>query len=98
MDALDPKLSTVYELLLPIASLWEQLGEALGLAPYLDNIKTNNHSDEQHLHAVLYQWESSTVRPYTWNTLILALDSSSVGMKKLAAKIKESINAATTLL
>ena len=97
METLD-NLSTVYELLLPIASLWEQLGEALGLAPYLDKIKTNNHSDEQRLQAVLYQCENSTVRPYTWNTLISALDSSRVGMKKLAAKIKERINTAETLL
>ena len=97
-DKLDLNLSTVYELLLPLASLWEQLGEALGLAPYLDRIKTNNHRDEQRLQAVLYQWENSTVRPYTWNTLIAALDSSSVGMKNLAAKMKESIHAATTLL
>ena len=97
METLD-NLSTVYELLLPIASLWEQLGVALELAPYLDKIKTNNHGDEQCLQAVLYQWENSTVRPYTWNTLISALDSSRVGMKKLAAKIKERINTAETLL
>ena len=98
IDKLNLNLSTVHGLLLPIALLWEQLGVALGLAPYLDKIKTNNHSDEQRLQAVLYQWENSTVRRYTWNTLISALDSRSVGMKNLAAKIKESINAAVTLL
>ena len=98
METLDLNLATVYRLLLPIAPLWEQLGVALGLVPYLDRIKTNNHRDEQSLQAVLYQWENSTVRPYTWNTLISALNSSSVGMKKLAAKMKETINAATTLL
>ena len=94
METFDLNLSTVYGLLLPIPSLWEQLGEALGLAPYLDKIKTNNHRDEQRLQAVLYHWENSTVRRYTWNTLILALDSSSVGMKNLAAKMKENINTA----
>ena len=91
MKTLNLNISTVYELLHPIASLWEQLGVALGLAPYLDKIKTNNHSDEQRLRAVLYQWENSTVRPYTWNTLILALDSSNIGMKNLAAKMKERL-------
>ena len=94
MKTLDLNLSAMYGLLLPIASLWEQLGVALGLAPYLDKIKTNNHSNKQCLQAVLYQWENSTVRPYTWNTLISALDSSSVGMKNLAAKMKENINTA----
>ena len=91
MDKLDLNLATVHGLLLPIASLWEQLGVALGLAPYLDSIKTNNHSDEQRLQAVLYQWENSTVRPYTWNTLISALNSSKIGMKNLAAKMKETL-------
>ena len=98
MEKLDLNLATVYELLLPIASLWEQLGEALGLAPYLDRIKTNNHRDEQRLQAVLYHWENSTVRPYTWNTLISVLDSSCVRLKNLAAKMKESIHATVTLL
>ena len=98
METLDLNLAAMYELLLPIASLWEQLGEALGLAPYRDKIKTNNHSNEQRLQAVLDQWENSTIRPYTWNTLISVLDSRSVGMKNLAAKMKESINVATTLL
>ena len=88
-DKLNLNLATVHGLLLPIASLWEQLGAALGLAPYLDEIKTNNHRDEQRLQAVLYQWENSTVRPYTWNTLISALDSHSVGMKNLAANFRE---------
>ena len=100
MDKLNLNLPTIYELLLPIAFLWEQLGEALGLAPDLDKIKINNHNDEQRLRAVLYHWENSQlqVRPYTWNTLISALDSSSVGMKNLAAKMKESINTTGTLL
>ena len=60
MEKLDINLATVYGLLLPIASLWEQLGVALGLAPNLDMIKTNNHSDEQCLQAVLYHWENSS--------------------------------------
>ena len=98
MKPLDLNHSTTYELLLPIASLWEQLGVALVLAPYLEKIKTNNHSDEKRLQAVLYQWETSTVRPYTWNTLISALDSSRVGLKHLAAKMKERINTNATLL
>ena len=98
MNKLHLNLATVYELLLPIASVWEQMGEALGLTPYLDKIKTNNHSDEQRLQAVLYHWENSTVRPYAWKTLILALGSTSVGMKNLADKMKESINTAATLL
>ena len=97
METLHLNLSTVYKLLLPIASLWYQLGVALGLAPYLDKIKTNNHRDGQRLQAVLYHWENSTVRPYTWNTLIAALDSSYVGLKNLAAKMKDRIKITATV-
>ena len=97
METLHLNLSTVYKLLLPIASLWYQLGVALGLAPYLDKIKTNNHRDGQRLQAVLYHWENNTVRPYTWNTLIAALDSSYVGLKNLAAKMKDRIKITATV-
>ena len=88
-----PNHHTVYELLEPLSSLWYQLGNALGLAPYLDEVRTNNHSDSERLRAVLYHWETSVdqVRPYTWETLVAALASNQVGATQLAAELSKNI-------
>ena len=84
---------TVYELLQPLSSLWYRLGNALGLAPYLDKVRTNNHNDSDRLRAVLYHWETSgeQVRPYTWDTLVAALASNQVGATHLAAELLKKL-------
>ena len=86
-----PNHVTVYKLLEPLSSLWYQLGNALGLAPYLDKVETNNRNDSEHLRAVLYHWETSgdQVRPYTWETLVAALASNQVGATHFAAELSK---------
>ena len=52
----------LFGLLEPISSLWYQLGEALTLTPYLNQIMITNCKDEQCLGAVLQKWEQHPIK------------------------------------
>ena len=67
--------ATLVQLLLPLSSVWHQLGEQLGLTAHLKKIQVNNHGqDENCLRALLYVWEEQTHRKYyTWRTIIKTL-------------------------
>ena len=81
--------AALFELLQPISSMWYQLGETLGLSPYLEKIKLNNAKDDQCLQALLHEWESQKIRGFTWGNLITALQSNKVGMTRLAQKLQD---------
>ena len=96
MESLLLNYTTLCELLQPLALQWRQFGEALYLAPYLDNIQTNNSSDVECLQAVLKYWEKDQVRPYTWETLVTVLSSSEVGATYFAIELKKKSEKLTT--
>ena len=64
--------ATLFQLLTPLAPMWYNLGEELGLTTYLDKIEVNNMGNEEScLKAVLYVWEEqSQKRFYSWITII----------------------------
>ena len=85
---LDFNHSTLVYILLPLSSMWRQLGVALTLAPYLDEINSSNQ-EKNRLQALLYTWEHIHIKPYTWETLINALYK--VGATDLAAALERKL-------
>ena len=85
---LDFNHSTLVYILLPLSSLWRQLGEALMLMPYMDEIISNTQ-EQNCLQALLYTWKHTHTKPYTWETLITALYK--VGATHLAAALEHKL-------
>lgn len=83
--------STVYGLLKPLSSQWDDLGEELGLSPHLSEIKSMFHKNEQRLSEVLGIWEHSSIRSYSWNTLATALESKKISRLVLASEIRKAL-------
>ena len=94
---LDLNNSTLFGLLEPLSSLWYQLGEALTLTPHLDQIKINNHNDEQRLKAVLQKWKQYQIKTYSWVTLVNALESNQVRALQLADELKAKVGSESSL-
>ena len=64
--------ATLVQLLTPLAPVWYQLGEELGLTTHVKKIEVNNMGKEENcLRALLYVWEEqSQKRFYSWTTII----------------------------
>ena len=64
--------ATLVQLLTPLAPVWYQLGEELGLTAHIKKIEVNNMGEEENcLRALLYVWEEqSQKRFYSWSTII----------------------------
>ena len=92
MEQLPLEDTTLCKLLLPLASLWCQLGEALGLMPYIEEIKASRNTDEDRLQAVVVIWEKSKINPYAWKTLITALESDKLGLNELAGELQKKLD------
>lgn len=82
--------STVYGLLKPLSHQWHDLGEELGLSPYLSKIKSMFNENEERLFEVLRIWEHSSIRSYSWNTLVTALESKKISRPMLASEIRKA--------
>lgn len=98
MEQLPLEDTTLCKLLLPLASLWCQLGEALGLTPYIDEIRASSDTDEDGLQAVVVIWEKTKIRPYAWKTLITALESEKLGLNELAGELQKKLDSTYGLL
>ena len=83
--------STVYGLLKPLSNQWNDLGEELGLSPYLNEIKNMFYENEERLSEVLSKWKNSSIRSYTWNTLATALESKKISRSILASEIRKAL-------
>ena len=69
------------------------MGSELGLQPYqLDVIeKEQNGIIALCFSAVFQKWENETTLPYSWSTVITALEAPQVGAVRLAQTLKERL-------
>ena len=90
----EPELADLMdEIAAEIPGKWRDVGVQLGLDHrVLDGIATISLEDTNHCYSnVFTKWKNlnSTTHPYTWSTVVQALESRTVGEKLLASKIKE---------
>ena len=78
-----------------IPSKWRDMGLQLGVnQDVLEGIASISQGDFNRCYSnVFTQWknQNSTTYPYTWSTIVQALESRAVGEKRLADKIKEKL-------
>ena len=74
-----------------IPTLWREMGLELGLAhPHLDCIETEqNRKQIRCFEEVLNSWRKQQTAPYTWETIIQALQKKAVGQYELAQILKK---------
>ena len=77
-----------------IPQKWHQVAIQLELEKAKrDIIRINEKIGQQEqFMAVLEHWENSCCLPYTWGTLLTALESRAVGEQKLADQLKQKFN------
>lgn len=92
MPTLELNQSTVYGLLMPLSDQWHDLGEELGVSPYLSEIRSMFYENEERLFEVLRIWEHLSIRSYTWNTLVTALESKKISRLMLASEIRKALH------
>ena len=91
-----PELSDLMdEIAAKIPGKWRDVGLRLELDQgVLDGIALTNQGNTNHCHSdVFTRWKNlnSTTHPYTWSTVVQALESETVGEKLLANKIKNEL-------
>ena len=91
-----PELSDLMnEIAAKIPGKWRDVGLQLGLDQgVLDGIALTNQGDTNHCYSnVFTRWKNqdSTTHPYTWSTVVQALESQTVGENQLASKIKNEL-------
>ena len=91
LPAPSPPTPCTVENLLPllhsIASEWHSLGEALSLdEDRLDEIFTNNETDEACLRDMLELYEKKSDSQYTWEEIVAVLKK--IGQEEIAVKIQ----------
>ena len=78
-----------------IPSKWRDMGLQLGVdQDVLEGIASISPGDINRCYSnVFTRWknQNSTTCPYTWLTIVQALESQTVGEKRLADKIKEKL-------
>ena len=97
-DGLDskPELSDLMnEIAAKIPGKWRDVGLQLGLDQgVLDGISLISPGDTNHCYSnVFTRWKNqdSTTHPYTWSTVVQALESRTVGENLLVSKIKNEL-------
>ena len=79
-----------------IPSKWRDVGLQLGLDhDVLDGIAIIIPGDTNYCYSKIFtQWKNlnSTTYPYTWSTIVEALQTSAVGESKLAKKIESGLS------
>ena len=88
----EPKnIDLINEVAAEIPMLWREIGLELGLADHhLDCIETEqNRKQFRCFREVLRSWREQQTAPYTWETIIRALQTKAVGQYKLAQTLKK---------
>ena len=93
----EPQLSDLMnKIAANIPSKWRDVGLQLGLDPsLLERIASITPGDTIHCYSnVFIQWknQNSTAHPYTWSTVVHALQTPAVGEKRLADKITSELS------
>ena len=68
---------------------WYEFGSALAITPpQMEEIKENHPSNENHAFADVIQiWQTEYPRPFTWKTLVMVLESSTVNEPQLVQEV-----------
>ena len=84
--SLDLTHSVLTTLVVPhLTTKWYEVGLALALTPdELDKMKENH----QGISDVFMLWEQQSTRPFTWETLLAVLKSSTVNEPELAEQLE----------
>ena len=88
----EPKdVDLLNEVAAEIPTLWREMGLELGLAHHhLDCIETEqNRKQIRCFGEVMKSWREQQTAPYTWETIIQALQKKAVGQYKLAQILKK---------
>ena len=94
---IEPKLSDLMEeVAAEIPTKWRDIGLQLGLdKSILEGIAHISPGDTNHCYSdVFTQWknQNSTTHPYTWSTVVRALETRAVGENRVAQQIKDKFN------
>ena len=91
----EPKLrDLVNEVAAKIPGKWSDVGLELGLdQSVLDGIATSSGDTNRYYRKVFTRWrnQNSTTHPYTWLTIVDALQAPAVGEERLANEIKTEL-------
>ena len=95
MDS-EPDLSDlINEIAAEIPSKWRDMGQQLGLDHgVLEKIALISPGDTNLCYSNVFKiWknQNSTEHPYTWSTVVQALNANAVGEKRLASKITKKL-------
>ena len=96
----EPELSDLMnEVASKVPAKWRQISIQLGLTPSdQEGIMASTPNDPiQCFTSVFQQWKSRAIRPYTWSTVIEALQAPAVDEKRLAQDLRTKIVITTTL-
>ena len=88
----EPKdVDLLNEVAAEIPTLWREMGLELGLSHHhLDCIETEQNKKQiRCFEEVLKSWREQQTAPYTWETIIQALQKRAVGQYKLAQILKK---------
>ena len=78
------------EVAVKIPTKWRFVGHELGLQPHLlDMIEKEQNGTLALCFSVIFQkWECATTPPYSWSTIITALEAPQVDERRLAQTLK----------
>ena len=72
-----------------VSHKWREIGLSLVLTPdAVDAIDEHSDNNEQKLIDVILLWEESKTRPFSWDSLLIVLNSTMVDERPLAEQIK----------
>lgn len=89
----EPKFRILYNRLVKICDKWKCLAINLGLEAEIARIDGTGNKMEDKLFDVLTKWRkrNTTEEPYTWRTMITALQQPSLGEHSLAEEIRAEV-------
>ena len=81
------------EVVMSIPAKWKFVGSELGLQPHqLDAIESDQNGIVALCFSAVFQkWENETTLPYSWSTVITALEAPQVGAVRLAQTLKDRL-------
>ena len=83
-----PEMYKLLQLLFDLSHQWELIGHSLHLSDnFLDGLHQLNVSDNNKLSKILLNWRNTNSSPFTWRTLIDALNGPVINNRRKAKEI-----------
>ena len=87
-----PDENDLLELLADTCAKWYHIGKSFKLTNNtLENIETSSKDNKISLSKVINEWNTTQSSPFTWETVISAMESNFVDNKKKANEIREHL-------